>query len=158
MKIRFAIAALIGLFALPVTAQIQPDRNDWDWGWFPGVPTVFTNGQATALSQTAASSRILLPGNTLAPIVFRLKSTATGTNINTGSEGRFTVVFGSSIDGTNPMTNGTWTSTFVTNQVNYKHTNWVPGAVFPYIHVLSVTILSNTASGVRLEYAQPNYR
>jgi len=158
MRQAIAIAAAVFVGA-QAHAQVSVSGNGWDWGTIRNVPTTFTNGQSTTLSQTSGT-RIRMNPSQLAPVVFRIQSTASGTNVNTGSEGRFTVVFGSSIDSTESpvriVTNGTWTSTFVANTTNYRFTNWVHGAVWPNLHVISVSVSSNTATGVRIEYAQPN--
>ena len=143
----FSAAALLG-------AQAQIGQSKFDKGPIAGIPTTFTNAQSVTLNQTVSGTYkpILLNASTLAPIAFRLRSTGAGTN----AEGRFTVVFGNSIDGKNFWTNGTWVSTFGTNGVTTKTTNWVHGAIWPYQHVLSVAIVTNTATSVVLEYSQPS--
>lgn len=138
------------LFALGAHAQIG--NSYWERDQFRGVPSTFTNAQSSAVDQSTYKP-ILLNAKTTAPISFILSSTGAGTNV----EGRFTITFGSSIDGVNYFTNGTWVSTFGTNGVTKKTTNWVHGAAWPYLHILSATIVSNTATAVKLEHVQPRY-
>lgn len=155
VKIRTLIlsAAALALTAVQTFAQI----GDSKWAKDPriaGIPTTFTNTQATARNQ-ATYPPILLSASTTAPITFLAKAISTGS----GPESRFTVTFGSSIDRVNYFTNGTWVFVVATNAAGtavYNSTNFVPGAKFPYLHILSVSLATNTCTGVQFQVTQPN--
>jgi len=158
VNIRSAIAsATLVLLGCAASAQIQVDKNKWDVGSISGIPLTFdTAPRNISLDRTSPTTRVRLNPSSTTPITFILKAIGTGANINPASEGRFVVVFGVSVDGEDPITNGVWTSTFNTNGLSGKATNWIHGATWPFIHVLSISTLSNSAANVTLSYSQPN--
>lgn len=152
LNVIFSVLAL-SLAAVPALAQI----SDQDWkpnARISGIPVTFTNTQATARNQSTYPP-ILLSASTTAPITFLAKATSTGSS----PESRFTVTFGSSIDKVNYFTNGTWVFVVPTNAAGtavYNNTNFVPGAKFPYLHILSVSMATNTCNGVLFQVVQPD--
>lgn len=152
MRTRFIAIGLFWLSAFVGLAQV----GDSQWervSRIPGIPTLFTNTQATTLSQSVTKP-ILLNAKTTSPITFLARAVSTGSS----PESRYTVTFGSSIDGVNFFTNGTWVFVIGTNASGsavYSSTNFTHSARWPYLHLISVSMATNTGSGFQLQYAQP---
>lgn len=149
----FGLFSAIAILAASAFGQVGDSKWDTDSS-IAGIPSTWTNGQSVTFNRTITRP-ILLNASPTAPITFTLSGVSTGTN---GTHSQFSIVFGTSHDKVNIRTSSTWTATIQTNASGsriFSETNFTPGAKWPYLHLISMTMATNTSTGVLLQYSQP---
>lgn len=149
------LGLLSAIAILASSAFGQVGDSKWDTSSrIAGVASTWTNGQSVTFNRTVTTP-ILLNASPSAPITFTLSGVSSGGG---NTESRFSIVFGTSHDKVNIRTSGTWTASLATNAALsrvFAETNFTHGAKWPYLHIISMSMVTNTSTGVLLQYSQP---